>query len=72
MNKQTALNYLIEKLELQVMANHIQWVGEIIQDAKKMEREQIASAYENGEWNQGVNGDANEYIEKTFGHESND
>lgn len=70
--KQTALNYLIEKLELQVMAHHIPWVDDLINEALKMELEQIASAYENGEWNQGVNGDANEYIEKTFGHESND
>ena len=71
MNNKTAVSYLIEKLELKVMAQHIPWVHQTLQDALEMEREQIANAYENGEWNQGVNGDANEYIEKTFGYESN-
>ncbi len=64
--KKTALNYLIEVLELKVLASNIPWVDNVIQKAIEMEREQIASAYENGEWNQGVNGDANEYIEKTY------
>jgi len=72
MNKQTALNYLIEALELKVLASKIPWIDKEIQKAIEMEREQIASAYENGEWNQGVNGDANEYIEKTFGNENNE
>lgn len=34
-----------------------------------MEKEQIIEAYVHGEWNQGCNGDANEYIQKTFGHD---
>lgn len=68
--KKTALNYLIDVLELKVLASNIPWVDNVIQKAIEMEREQIASAYENGEWNQGVNGDANEYIEKTY--ESNE
>lgn len=68
--KQTALNYLIEKLELQVMANHIPWVSKEIENALEMEREQIASAYDSGEWNQGVNGSADEYIEKTYNQQS--
>lgn len=64
--KKTALNYLIEVLELKVLASKIPWIDKEIQKAIEMEREQIASAYENGEWNQGVNGDANDYIEKTY------
>lgn len=68
--KKTALNYLIEVLELKVLASNIPWVDNVIQKAIEMEREQIASAYENGEWNQGVNGDANDYIQKTY--ESNE
>jgi len=67
MNKQTAMEQLIEKLELKVMAKHMPWVQKTLDDALEMEREQIVNAYENGEWNQGVNGDANEYIEKTYG-----
>lgn len=69
--KQTAVSYLIEKLELKVMAQHIPWVDQTLKDALEMERNQIAESYENGEWNQGVNGDANEYIQKTFEDESN-
>jgi hypothetical protein len=69
--KQTATNYLIEHLSLKTMAEHIPWVAKILDTAIEMEHEQIASAYERGEWNQGCNGDANEYIEKTFGNESN-
>lgn len=71
MNNQTAMEQLIDKLELKVMAQHMPWVQKTLDDALAMEREQIAKAYQQGEWNQGVNGDANEYIEKTFGHESN-
>lgn len=64
---QTAMEQLIDKLELKVMAQHMPWVQKTLDDALAMEREQIANAYQQGEWNQGVNGDANEYIEKTFG-----
>lgn len=70
--KQTAMQQLIEALELKIMAQYMPWVQKTLDDALEMEREQIVNAYETGEWNQGVNGDANEYIEKTFGHESND
>lgn len=64
--KQTAMQQLIDKLELKVMAQHLPWVKQTLDDALEMEREQIADAYQQGEFNQGVNGDANEYIEKTF------
>jgi hypothetical protein len=69
--KQTAMQQLIEALELKVMAQHIPWVQKTLDDALEMERQQIAQAYQQGEWNQGCNGDANEYIQKTFQHESN-
>ena len=69
--KQTALTYLIEKLELKVMATHIPWVDQTLKDALEMERQQIAQAYQQGEWNQGCNGDAEDYLKQTFGHESN-
>jgi hypothetical protein len=70
--KQTAVSYLIEKLELKVMAQHIPWVDQTLQDAIELERNQIAEAYQQGEWNQGCNGNADEYINKTFIHESNE
>jgi hypothetical protein len=66
--KQTATNYLIEQLSLKAMAQHIPWLQKTLDDALEMERKQIVNAYENGESNQGCNGDANEYIEKTFGN----
>lgn len=66
MNKQTALNYLIDALELKVLSQHMPFVTAIIQKAFEMEREQIAEAYQQGEWNQGCNGDADQYIQETF------
>ena len=69
--KKTALTYLIDKLELKGMATHIPWVDKTLQDALEMERNQIAEAYQQGEWNQGCNGDAEDYLKQTFEHESN-
>jgi hypothetical protein len=48
--KQTATNYLIDQLELKVMAQHLPWVAEILDKARQMEHEQIAEAYNQG-WN---------------------
>ena len=56
--KQTALTYLIDKLELKVMATHIPWVDKEIQQALEMERQQIAQAFQQGEWNKGGTGKA--------------
>ena len=39
--KQTATNYLIDQLELKVMAQHLPWVAEILDKARQMEHEQI-------------------------------
>lgn len=64
--KQTATNYLIDQLQLKVMAEHMPWVAEILDKAIEMEQEQIASAYECGEWNQGCNGNAKQYYSETY------
>jgi len=64
--KQTATNYLIEQLSLKVMANQLPWVAKILDTAIEMEYEQIASAYERGEWNQGCNGNAKQYYSDTY------
>jgi hypothetical protein len=64
--KQTATNYLIEQLELKVMAEHMPWVAKILDTAIEMEREQIIEAYERGEFNQGCNGDAKQYYSDTY------
>jgi len=64
--KQTATNYLIEQLSLKTMAEHMPWVAKILDTAIEMEQEQITSAYERGEWNQGCNGNAKQYYSDTY------
>jgi hypothetical protein len=49
--KQTATNYLIDQLELKVMAQHLPWVAEILDKAIEMEREQIAEAFDHVDFN---------------------
>lgn len=69
--KQTALTYLIDKLELKVLSQHMPFVDNIISEALEMEKQQISQAYQQGEWNQGCNGDAEDYLKQTFEDESN-
>ena len=38
----------------------------IFRQAKAMEKEQISDAYDKGEFNQGCNGDAEQYFNETF------
>ena len=67
--KQTATNYLIEQLELKVMAQHLPWVAEILDKAREMEQEQIIeiSLYHKG---QGIERECIEsYIEANYGIE---
>jgi hypothetical protein len=54
--KQTATNYLIEQLELKVMAEHMPWVSKILDTAIEMEKEQIIEAFEHIDFNV-VNGE---------------
>ena len=67
--KQTAVSYLIEKLELKVMAQHIPWVDQTLKDALEMERNQIAKAFDHVDFNldNGLH-----YYEQTFPNESNE
>ena len=67
--KQTAVSYLIEKLELKVMAQHIPWVDQTLQDALEMERNQIAEAWINS-LTKGDYNSAEQYYTETY--ESND
>jgi hypothetical protein len=77
--KQTATNYLIEQLELKVMAEHIPWVAEILDKAIEMEKEQMIEAYRDGRSDQQsdrqsrfYNRTADQYYNETFNNESND
>lgn len=67
--KQTALNYLIDKLELKVLSQHMPFVDNIISEAIEMERNQIAEAFDHVDFNldNGLH-----YYEQTFKDESND
>jgi len=66
--KQTAVSYLIEKLELKVMAQHIPWVDQTLKDALEMERNQIAESFDHVDFklDNGFH-----YYEQTFEDESN-
>lgn len=70
--KQTATNYLIDQLELKVMAQHLPWVAEILDKARQMEQEQIIeiSLYHKG---QGIERECIEsYIEANYEIENRD
>ena len=65
--KQTAVKWLEKqfvKLESTIGVHGVMY--EIIEQAKKMEKEQIVDAYDKGEFNQGCNGDAEQYYNETF------
>lgn len=64
--KETALNFLIDKLELQVMSNLVPWVDETIKIAREMERNQIAEAFDHVDFDldNGIH-----YYEKTYSTE---
>jgi len=67
--KQTATNYLIDQLELKVMAQHLPWVAEILDKARQMEHDQIIeiSLYHKG---QGIERECIEsYIQTNYGIE---
>jgi len=59
--KQTAVEWLVEQYK-KVGGISIS-MAEI---AKAMENEQIIDAYDKGEFNQGCNGDAEQYYNETF------
>ena len=63
--KQTAVEWLVIQL-------HTHWGNEdvsfekLLEQAKEMEKQQIVDAYDKGEFNQGCNGDAEQYYKETF------
>jgi hypothetical protein len=64
--KKTAVDWLIDIL---ITENEITLKGEnykLFEIAKQMENEQIIDAYDKGEFNQGCNGDAEQYYSETF------
>ena len=67
--KQTALNYLIDKLELKVLSQHMPFVDNIISEALEMEKEQMGALFAMGMVN-GINIDFEQFYKETY--ESND
>ncbi len=63
--KQTAVEWLIIQM-------HTHWTNEdvtfqtLLEQAKEMEKEQIIEAYDKGEFNQGCNGNAEQYYNEIF------
>jgi hypothetical protein len=68
--KKTAVDWLLDIL---ITENEITLKGEnykLFEIAKQMEKEQIIDAYDKGEFNQGCNGDAEQYYNETFNNKA--
>jgi hypothetical protein len=62
--KKTAVEWLLEQLP--TIDKYDSYYVNIINQAKEMEKQQIIDAYDKGEFNQGCNGDAEQYYNETF------
>jgi len=69
--KQTALTYLIDKLELKVLSKHLPFVDNIISEALEMEHEQMEFFFKQGHLNSGCPYALEEVYLKRFEDESN-
>jgi hypothetical protein len=64
--QQTAVDWFFSELErMQYFINNDMFKK--YQQAKEMEKQQKIDAYNQGEFNQGCNGSAEDYIKKTYG-----
>lgn len=66
-NKQTAVEWLFEKININLSAPMSVKFKEMFEQAKEMEKEEIIDAYDKGEWNDGMNGNAEQYYNQTYG-----
>jgi hypothetical protein len=64
--KKTAVEWLIDK-HFGGIENVTPDFKKHIEQAKEMEKEQIIIAYDKGEFNQGCNGNAEQYYNKMYG-----
>jgi hypothetical protein len=69
--KQTAVELLVDKLIELGYLHSVDYgqspkIKEVINQAKEMEKEQIIKAYDKGEFNQGCNGNAEQYYNEIF------
>jgi hypothetical protein len=64
---QTAVEFLLSHMWTTDWVNYTREQKlNVIQQAKEMEKHQIIESYDKGEFNQGCNGTAEEYYNKTF------
>ena len=63
--KQTAVQWFYTKLITGKFTGN-DTIEFLYETAKQMENEQIIDAYDKGEFNQGCNGDAEQYYNETF------
>jgi hypothetical protein len=66
---QTAVEWLIEQMlnQMELRIENTQTGIGLFEQAKEMEKEQIIIAYDKGEFNQGCNGNAEQYYNKMYG-----
>ena len=64
--KQTAVDFAVEKLEKLIPSGHQIIISIILEKAKEMDKEQKIDAYNQGEFNQGCNGSAEQYYKETY------
>ena len=63
--KETAIEWFYKKLITGKFTGN-DTIEFLYETAKEMEKEQIIDAYDKGEWNDGMNGDAEQYYNKKF------
>ena len=63
--KQTAVEKLVQEIN-KLTGLTIQMDEPCIQHAKEIEKEQIINSYDQGEFNQGCNGSAEQYYKETY------
>ena len=68
--KKTPVQELIEELKVNDVAHGMYWIkrpNEFFEKYLEKEKEQIIEAYNKGEFNQGCNGDAEQYYKEIYG-----
>lgn len=68
MKKQTAVEWLIDVLRSQIEQGTLDAIAisKLNMYAKDIEKEQIIDAYDTGEFNQGCNGDAEQFYNQKY------
>ena len=70
-HKQTAVEFLLAELDIAhlIAREKLTMAGEVVRQAKKMEKEHIKNAFIDGEYQQGFELEAEQYYNETYGKE---